>query len=280
MTSILELPNGLHEGVPEAVYHARTAGLASKSVLEMVDRAPALYEAWLGGATREESPVLAFGKAFHCALLEPDVFRRTYTVEPKFGDCRKPDNKKARDDWRATNAGRQVIEQVEAIAIDGMVKSVLAHKRAGKLFDSDGVPELTMRWTDEETGIICKGRADLHLERLGVCVDVKTCDDARAPAFTRSVANYGYHRQDAFYDDGFRSAGAPLDHFLFVAVEKRAPYLVGLFNLDDDAVAEGRDWSRSTLQTFADCIERGEFPGYDTAIQTLSLPAYARRTRP
>ncbi len=273
-TSILELPDGLHAGFPEALYHARIPGVASKSVLELVDRAPAIYAAWLKGAEREESDALAFGSAFHCALLEPHVYEMRYAVEPRFGDCRKTDNKKRRADWRLENEGRKVIEQADAFAITGMIRSIDAHPLASKML-REGRPELTMKWTDAETDIICKGRADYYVERLAMGVDVKTCDDARPGPFSKSVANYGYHKQAGFYSDGFAAVGHALEHFVFLAIEKRAPYLIGLYNLDAQALARGREWSRRTLDTLADCIESGEYPGYSPSIETLSLPRWA-----
>ncbi len=278
-SSILDLPDGLHEGIPEALYHQRIPGVASKSALDLIARAPACYATWLTGADRKETDALAFGKAFHCALLEPDVYGARYVVRPDFGDCRKTDNKKRRDEWLAANTGKHPIEHDDAKAIVGMVRSIRSHHRASKLIDlDDGASEITLRWVDEETGLICKGRGDHYIERLGLCVDVKTCEDARREAFERSVENYGYHNQNAFYDEGFRALGASLDRFVFLAVEKHAPYLLNVFNLEDDWVAAGREWTRRNLDELARCVELGDYSrGYDTAIQTLSRPAWARK---
>lgn len=274
-TSILDLPDGLCSSVPESLYHARIPGVASKSVLDLVARAPAVYAAWLAGVEREQTPALMFGKALHCAALEPDVYRATYTVEPSFGDCRKKENKAARDEWRLSNGGRLLLEQPDALAIDGMVKAIAAHPLASKMLGGDGVSELTVKWTDPDTGIVCKSRADRYVERLNMCVDLKSTEDARAEVFAKSCANWGYHRQQAFYEDGFAAVGAQLEHFTFVAVEKRAPYLVAVYSLDADAVGKGREWARRTLGVFADCVESGTYPGLSNSIETLSLPRWA-----
>jgi hypothetical protein len=276
MASFLELPDGLHAGVPESVYHARIPGIASKSTLDLVARAPAVYAAWLAGVEREQAPALLFGKALHCAALEPDVYRSTYTVEPSFGDCRKTDNKKRRDEWRAENAGRQLLEQEDATAIAGMVRALGANKLASRLLDGDGVSELTVKWTDPDTGLLCKSRADRYVARLRMCVDLKSTEDARADVFARSFANFGYHRQQAFYEDGFAAVAESLDAFIFVAVEKRPPYLVAVFRLDDEGVTHGRRENRANLSILAECLERGEYPGHPESIQTLSLPAWAK----
>ena len=273
--TILELPDGLHEDVPEATYHQRIPGVASKSALELVARSPAHYAAWLAGAEREETEALAFGKALHCSLLEPAVYERRYVVAPAFGDCRKKENKALRDAWRKENEGRVPLEKSDALAILGMNDSVMAHPLAGKMLE-EGRSELTMKWTDAETGIICKGRSDRYVERLGLCLDVKTTEDARPGPFAKSVANYGYFKQAAFYTDGFAAVGAPLHYFAFVCVEKSPPYAVAVYALDAEAIEQGRKWTRRALNTLADCIERGEYPGYETTIKTLSLPNWAK----
>lgn len=299
--TILDLPDGLHAGIPEALYHARIPGVASKSVLDMYDRAPAVHDAWLKGAEGKTSEAFAFGKAFHCAVLEPDVYRATYTVEPDFtfaepdfGDCRFKEAKakrdawreangykeslSARDRWREANAGKQLLEQADATAIAGMVRSIAAHPLASKMLLGDGVSELTVKWTDPATGIVCKSRADRYAKAFRLCVDLKSTDDARASVFAKSVANHGYHRQAAFYEDGFAAVGEPLDGFVFVAVEKRPPYLVAIFNLEDEDVMDGRRENRAHLSMMAECIERGVYPGYPETIQTLSLPRWAKGT--
>lgn len=277
--SILDLPDGMHPGIPEAIYHQRIPGIASKSVLELVARAPAVYAEWLEPQSEDEddeepeADALVFGKAFHCALLEPDVYETTYAVEPKFGDCRKTDNKKRRDDWRAENGGRVLLKQAAARKIRGMLHAIHSHPVARNMFRG-GSSELTLKWTDAATGLICKGRADYYNARLSMCVDVKTCVDARAPMFAKSAANYGYHRQHAFYEDGLEAVGAAVDDFVFVAIEKKAPYLIGLYSLEDADVAIGREWTRRNLNTLAECIEHGSFPGYSEDIEPLALPRW------
>ncbi len=274
MASIIELPSGLHLDVPAEDYHARIPGLASKGVLDLFDRSPAHYWAWLQGLVRPDTAALKFGKALHCSMLEPYAFATLYTVAPDFGDCRKTDNKKRRDDWRTENGGRIWLDAGDMKAIEGMTAAVQAHPLARKMLEG-GVSESTLRWVDEETGLICKARGDYYREDIAACFDVKTTEDARAAAVARSVAKYGYHRQHAHYDDGFAAVGAPLQHFVFVFVEKVAPYAVALFRLDDDATERGRESVRGSLRKMAACVESGEYPGYETSIQTLELPAWA-----
>ena len=265
---------GLYRAVPASVYHARVEGLVSKSVLDLIERSPAHYEAWLKGAEGESTTALILGSALHCALLEPAEFERLYAAQPDFGDCRFKENKARRAEWTAANAGKTLLEPADFTAIAGMCRSVRAHPLAGRML-RDGEPELTLRWTDAETGLACKARADYYVERFSMCVDVKTSEDARGSSFSRSVAKYRYHVQHATYADGFRALGAELQHFVFLVIEKRPPYAVALWNVDADAISRGREAARRNMQTLAECIELGAYPGYSTSIETLSLPRWA-----
>lgn len=273
--SVLELPDGLHPNIAAAVYHRRELGVASKSVLDHVRRSAAHYKAFIERELDdEESAALAFGSAFHCALLEPKVFAATYVVEPNHGDCRNPENRVRRDEWRAGAVGKTCIGAGDMKAIERMIASVRRHPLAPKMLVG-GEAEITARWTDRETGIICKARADYYVPARRLVVDVKTTSDGRARAFERSCANFGYARQDAFYRDGFAALGADVDHFVFIAVEKTPPYLVSLFTLDGEAQRSGRASIREDLRTLAECIERDTWPGYPENIQTISLPPWA-----
>jgi len=274
VSALRALAPGLHRDIPSSVYHERIAGYASKSALDLVRRSPAHYKAWLDGHEEEPTPALVFGSAFHCALLEPKIYASSYVTQPDFGDCRKTANRDRRDAWRAENAGKIILPGDDAEAIVSMVASVRRHPLAGRMI-TDGDPELTVVWDDPETGLRCKGRADYYVRQHGMLVDVKTALNASASEFRRSVANLAYHVQDAFYRTGFASVGAPVQHFVFVAVEKELPYAVAIYALDVAGVAKGHAQVREDLQTLARCTESNTWPAYPAGIQDISLPAWA-----
>lgn len=273
--SLLELPDGMHHDIPEALYHEKILGLANKGALDKVNRSPAHYLAWvMGKLAQEESPALAFGKALHCRILEPTRFRRVYVVEPDFGDCRKKENREHRDAWRAEHAGAEHVDAETMAALEGIAASIQAHPIAETLLGG-GAAEVTAKWTDPETGIVCKARGDLWINELGTLVDLKSTEDARPDEFARSVWKYRYHVQEAWYRDGFKAAGADLEDFVFVAVEKKPPYAVAVYQLDEDAVTRGALAYEANLRRLAECIERDEWPAYGAEIRELALPKWA-----
>lgn len=270
------LPAGLHQGISPNVYYTKELGVASNSALNLVRRAPALYRAWLDEPEEEPTPALAFGTAFHMGALEPERYVQQYAVAPEFGDCRKAGPRDARDAWRAQHLGKKWLTATDGAAIAGMLASLRAHPIAGPLLAHPrGVRELTLRWDDREHGIPCKGRADWYVDQLAVTADLKSTLDASLDVFRRDIVSHGYHRQDAFYRDGFAELGAELRAFLYVAVEKTPPYLVSVFTLELGALVHGERQIRRAMACFADCLAKNVWPGYPEAIQEIDLPRWA-----
>lgn len=272
---IIEVPDGIHAGIPAEVYHQRVHGLVSKHALDLFHRAPALYRAWLAGDLADENhDALALGQAFHCSLLEPAVFESSYVVEPDFGDCRYRDNKAKRDAWRTENASKKLVSHDDMTVITGMARAVRAHPLAGRMI-ADGEPELTLRWRDADTALDCKARPDYAVKRLRMGVDVKSAIDASPEGFRKAAARFGYHRQDAFYRDAFAAVEQPIEHFVFIVVEKTAPHLVGLYTLDEESIRKGYASVRDDMTRLRECLESDVYPGYSQSIQTLTLPPWA-----
>lgn len=140
--------------------------------------------------------------------------------------------------------------------------------------------------------------------------DLKTTEDASPEGFAKSIANWRYDVQHAYYMDGTRLAleqgkctppqegkaelsvywtdpvtgvlcrcrpdfwrGHP-KHFAFIAVEKKPPYAVGVYVLDSEGVEIGRAQYQHDLRVYAECVRSGVWPGYGDKIQTISLPGW------
>lgn len=274
MTGIAELETGLHFDLPAAAYHVRELGVASKSALDLVHRSPASYRAWLDGLEEEPTTALVFGSAFHCASLEPERFALEYVVAPSFGDCRKKENRAARDAWLAENKGKQPLALEDGERIRAMVAALHAHPLVGAMLRR-GRPEVTVRWDDGDVGLPCKARLDLYDEEFGAVLDLKTTEDARPSAFARSIANYRYHVQEAHYRSGMAAVGRPVGPFIFAAIEKAPPHLLAVYELDDSAVMRGTRALARNMRTLADCAARNVWPGYSESIRTIELPRWA-----
>jgi hypothetical protein len=275
MSDLLSLPDGVHPNVSDKIYHQRHLGVVSKSVCDLIDRSPAHYKAWVDGVAEDDStPALELGRAFHCALLEPDRFLETYTAEPDFGDCRKADNKKRRDEWRAEHAGFEMLSEEAFRSVEGMAASARKHPLAKQMIQN-GKSELTLKWTDQETGLTCKSRLDYYVESHAMILDAKSCLDARESKFKRDIVNYRYFVQDALYRSAALELFLPVKHFVFIAIEKSPPFAVATYTLDAEGIAKGYGAARANINMLAFCKKTETWPGYPVEIRELSLPPWA-----
>jgi hypothetical protein len=155
-------------------------------------------------------------------------------------------------------------EMEQALA---MAASVRSNSTAALLL-SDGQAEQSFWFDDIATGMRCKCRPDWFDGTT--IVDLKTCQDASPTGFAKAIANFSYQIQAAHY-----LAGTLATRFIFVAVEKQAPYAIGVYELDTEALVHGSIARHNALQILQDCKAVNDYPGYTDGIQTLQLPGWA-----
>jgi hypothetical protein len=61
------------------------------------------------------------------------------------------------------------------------------------------------------------------------------------------------------------------DVFVFVCVEKSAPYCVAVYQVDQAAIMQGQLEYHKALAIYQNCITTGIWPGYPQGIQTVTL---------
>jgi exodeoxyribonuclease VIII len=248
--------------MPAAIYHGTKA--LSKSGLDQFRKSPAHFRAWQDGTTKNESsPALEFGTAVHMAILEPELFAKSYAVFT--GDRRTKDGKAAYEAVIAS--GMTTLNQEQWDNITGAAAAVHAHPAAAPLLN--GI-QTEVSCFDSWNGVTVKARID----GLGkdYIIDVKTTQDASPASFGKSCAQFRYHVQAAWYQ---RITG--INRFVFIAVEKEAPYGVACYELDQLAIDVGHSIIDEQLKTFIECQELNSWPCYPSTTQTLSLPTWAMR---
>lgn len=256
---------GVYDAYTNAEYHA--ADGISKSDLDLIHRSPAHYKA----ARHEDTPALRFGTAFHCAVLEHNRFNETYTVIE--GDRRTKAVKESIKDAEA--AGKIILTADDFNAIMGMAQAVFTNPICAALLRGSLKEHSVFSELD---GVRVKCRPDGWSTEKGVLFDLKSTEDASPEGFARTVAKYRYHVQDAFYRHVVASAtsGDADDlSFIFVAVEKKPPFAVALYELDELAALQGWVDAREDLRRYKAAKETGKWCGYSPRIETLSLPRWA-----
>jgi exodeoxyribonuclease VIII len=247
--------------MPAEKYHAVDA--LSKSMMSKILKSPAHYRAALD-EHQEPTKSMQMGTAIHTAVLEPQLYSQVVAVVPPDIDGRTKEGKQ----WKEQHKSRIHLTHAEDIDVQGVANSVRRHP----FWDIIHLPhqiEASVFAQDEETGIALKARPDLWTEGGHTLVDIKTTDDASPEAFLRTIASFGYHIQAAHY---MAMTGA--DNFIFVAVERKAPYAIGIYKLDAEWLQAGANLRRKAISTLHECRALDSWPAYPTAVQTLSCPKW------
>jgi len=264
--------------LPEHEYHAHTAlsSTGARLLLPEYKGSPKKFR-WAQTHPRT-SRAFDLGHAVHTRVLGVGAGIVTYPVE-HLTPGGNPSTKAATVEWETAQraAGFTVVSPDDAGRVDAMAEAVLAHESARPLFEVCEFREASV-FADID-GVPVRARFDaLSAEtRNGTyAVDLKTAEDATPNGFTRSVSKWGYDVQNGHYEDVYKAAtGNNIDRFLFVVVEKSAPFEVSVFEIEPFWVDMGKKKAATARQIFQECTASGIWPGYDTAPQTLTAPAWA-----
>jgi len=259
---------GIYEGVSNADYHKDSA-LGSTSLKTLATKTPAH---WLYDSTHPKtSDAFTLGTAAHSLILEADTSQ--FEVVDAANWLTK-DAKTAKAE--ALTAGRVPLLTKEFEQVKAMRDAVMAHPLA-KTALTGHKAEYSAFW-QHESGTMLKTRPDAMHDGgpLGnLIVDLKTTASADPNEFGRTAHQFGYHIQQAHYQAGLKAVTGEDFDFLFVLVEKQAPYLVSVVELDAEDVARGAELAERGIRIYNQCQASGKWPGYEST-QPISLPQWAR----
>lgn len=260
----------------QAAYYGRLA-LSNSGMGELL-RCPAHLKAMLDRCSQDDKTNDAFtaGSLLHCMVLEASEVSSRYRVKVNRGNTKagKEEAEKAAED------GVQLVSQDMWETCSAMADAALRHPVMRSAHAAGDLrTEQSVYWTERGGTVPCKARVDalVTLPNYGLCaIDLKTTRDASLAAIEKSLYTYGYHRQAAWYLRGLRSAGMEVRAFLFLFVEKEPPYLTVATNISEGAQELALDEIRNCVDTFADCMASGIWPGYtESPVIELDLPAWA-----
>lgn len=256
-------------------YHAHPA--VSKSHLDLIARSPLHYWARYldpDRVTPEPTAAMRLGTALHTHVLELNRWDEEIAVAPPM-DRRTKAGKESWAAFEADAAGKTVITADDAEQVMAMGRAVMRHPAAAMLLGLPGKAETTHMWTDAATGLDCKCRPDWLTNDGSIVVDLKTTKNASLHGFKRSVADYRYHVQAAWYLHGIEQAtGRRPDQFIFICVESTAPFACAVYAADSEMIERGHDQAMRDLAKLAVCKAADSWPSYSDQIETISLPGW------
>lgn len=279
---------GIYDDLTNEQYHA-SPGVSKSGLWTIYTQTPAHYKF----AEREHKPQFDIGTAAHYALLQPELLETKVVEGP-------PDRRGNRwiDAQNQADAHGLILltagDYATAMRLRdaGARNTTLLDVQRGAVVEHSGFAQ------DPETGTLLRCRPDAYNPRLGLIADLKSAAEAGPIKFGKAASDFGYHMQEAFYTDVWEAASHTpekvttfdgrhvcVEAFVFIVIEKKAPFCVACYELRPAAVEEGRQAYKRALRMYAQCEERERlgmppalaWPGYSSEIQELDIPRWGYR---
>jgi len=255
--------------------YRRDPGLAQSHVKHIL-QSPAHYQA---AKKRRFAPTInmQIGSALHCLVLEgQEQFDKDYILKPEGLNLTTKEGK----DWKAQNSKKTILSQSDNAcswdAVHGMAESL----RTLEWFnpaqeDYRKYNEVSLYW--DADGLECKARLDRLLlsPDKAVVLDLKTTDSVDEREFTKKIVGcLNYLFQSAWYTEAAEAVFNVPASFVFIGVERAAPYTMAVYELSADMIAEGLRQTHFARQTLAQCLKSKQWPAPVTASRVLQLPRW------
>ena len=203
----------LQKGITNAEYHRRPE-LSSSQLADFFDDPIVWYNRWKIRRWPHKSPtdamrrgtlthdIIEEGVEYFLADSEKRLGQLIKTIPPAVlngqGHCKG----KSWTSWKEENPARHYLKVGELNPFREILKNVQANKQARPFLECED-REVTIIWTDEDTGIKCRSKIDtLHPRCIN---DWKTCRENTPHAIEQECEKRHYARRLAFYRRGVRA---------------------------------------------------------------------------
>jgi hypothetical protein len=261
----------MHTDLSNADYHDHPA--YSKSDLDAAHKSGRHLFDKRNGPPRDSTAAFNIGTVLHASALPGECVD---SIAVRMPEGMKKTTKEGKA-FVAEHADKIILNTTDAYCIDQMMASMLEHPVSGGLVRGElaGKSEQSFFATEPETGLEIKARPDYILDDLSLIIDLKTTTDASPKGFQKSLVNFRYYVQAAWYLDVVELAtGKRPDGFLFVAVEKQRPFSTGVYVADEEMIKIGREHAMEDLRKIAKWQAEDVYPGYSDRAEMISLPKW------
>jgi len=269
----------LKEGISNAKYHGSSA-LGRSTAWSLLTSCPLKVKHDMNNR-RPSSSAFVIGSAFHSSVLEPEKLDDEFAVKPVEIDgqsSRTKHYKEAFDIMEKNEPDKQWLAPADYDLAMDMAGSALDHPVLKRyMADINKVVEGTGFF--EMNGTKLKVRPDLYSPGAGVVIDLKSTQDASPKGFAKSVRQFGYHFQACFYMHALRLLGEKPKQFIFLVVEKSAPYLTAAYTLKESDINRQFANMERACQLWSACESSGVWPGYGDEVQTLDIGSQVTTNR-
>jgi len=225
-----------------------------------------------------ETPSMIFGRAAHKIFLENNTFYDEFAITPEINKRTKA-GKEEYAEFERMNVGKSIIDPQDMVKLTNMQNALNTNSQI-KILMHDAECEKEVYWRYD--GINCKAKLDIiaKVNGIEVLIDYKTTSSSNIKDFEKSIAQYGYHRQAAWYIDAARILGHDPKAFMFITQEKDLAEAIGIFSIDEESIEIGRQQNAEATQEIKERLSSGKWNAYPEEIQSIALPFwYIKQTQ-
>lgn len=292
------IKDGIHDNISIGEYHANRTHISATQIKKAKDSLKHFEWYRSGKLVQENKPHFQFGNAFELALLASEEYLREVAVFPdqEFIDIAMSYNpdlkspraarpyKEAAEKWHSENGSKYVINETGPESfetIEEMLSSCYQDAAIQALIKNTEY-QLSLFWTDEETGLKLKTRPDICKRKKNVVVNVKTTLDGSPEGFTRDLSKYDYPMQACIEMMGCLATGLmdKIDSYFWLVVEKVPPFNATIYEFGESDIKACMDSTKYHLHKIARGMEENRWPGYSNeadnvhGILTAKLPGF------
>lgn len=268
--------------IPAATYHA-AHGVSRSVLVKLMEYTPAHAK-----VKTKVTRAMDIGTLADHAVLEPDLFVEgtSYWLRPEGLNL----NSKLGRGWKAEHPGpkdgglpyleldNDSSTDASLTDIRNMREAVMRHPIARAIIEIS-VKQESAFCLCPHTGLMRRCRPDCRaIDARGrvTLADLKSTGvgGLEDGAWSVQCARMFYHVQDVFYSDIYHDLVGERPFFVFIVVERKPPYEVRLFQVDQAGKNRGRERVTAAMERYKNCTDTGDWWGYPKVINVIQLPRF------
>jgi len=272
--------DGIYDNISIEDYHANQTHV-SATTLKYAKTSLKHFDWYRRGCLpREEKSQFAFGNAFELALLSGTEYLEKVAIFPdkeliekalnENKDLKVPRNstvyKDGAKEFYEKNKGKYIIQDTGNESFDvveEMLSSCYQDKAIQALIKNTEY-QLSLFWTDPETGVKLKTRPDICKRKKNVIVNLKTTLDGSPEAFSKEMNKWDYPLQACVEITGCLRSGLmeQVDSYFWLVVEKVPPYNATIYEFSEQDIGSVMDGFHYLLSKLSKAEKENKWPGY------------------
>lgn len=262
----------IRRGLPLHGY-LRLPAFGSSDLKAMRAGPPAMVP-WQRANPMEHTEATLLGTAAHCLILEPHLFASMHAHKPAGMKFSTKDGIA----WKADiPEGVRILTDDQWTDVQDIAAAFHGNDLAERALKAATEIELSLLWTDPETGLALKTRPDLYDGAYLYELKITRHASARAIGF-RAWAE-GWMHQLAHEAAGLRACGFDVKGARIIAIGPTPPQSLRVFTvqLKVDALDAMNLENEATLRDMAECVSSNIWPGVPDEWRHVDIPAAALR---